>query len=105
VQVTALDPHPEPGKARAEEKRIAKQPTYGGWAQNDPHVYLDALARTITRKTAIADKHHFEGLAEVWLLVCAGLPEHGGAVSTFVRTACLHEKDIDAATDAALEKI
>jgi hypothetical protein len=104
VQVTALEPYPEPGKARAEEKRTATQLLYGGWAQNDPQAYLDSLAQTIARKTSIAEKHSFQGLAAVWLLVCAGLPEHGGVVSTFVMTPCLHEENIDAATGAALQK-
>jgi len=39
IQVTEADPHPEAGKARAEEKRAAgtdTSKTYQGWAQNDP---------------------------------------------------------------------
>ena len=99
VQVTALDPHPEPGKARAQEKRIAgSTPTvYGGWAQTDPQAYLDALVSMIERKIAIAESHSFEwlSLTEVWLLICAGIPVHGAVISTIVMTPLLHAHAIE----------
>ncbi len=108
VQVTALDPHPEPGKARAEEKRVAgPNPTvYGGWAENDPQAYLNALVGTIERKIAIAERHSFEGLGltEVWLLICAGIPQHGAIVSTIVMTPLLHEPTIEIATGRLLQR-
>jgi hypothetical protein len=76
VQVTEIDPHAEPGKARAEEKRIAgkgQDDVYGTWAQNDPQIILDALVRSIKRKAAIANRHSFSEVVEVWLLVCLAL--------------------------------
>jgi hypothetical protein len=108
LQVTVLDPYPEPGKARAQEKRVADASPagYGGFAQNDRQAYLDSLVRTIKRKTAIAERNSFEalGLAEVWLLVCAGIPEHGAVVSTFVNTPILREQDLEVATGGVLHK-
>jgi hypothetical protein len=41
IQVTEIDPHVVPGKARAEEKRIAGQSqgsVYAMWTQNDPRL-------------------------------------------------------------------
>lgn len=108
VQVTTLDPHAKPGKARAQETRIAgvTPSVYGGWAQNNPQVYLDALVRAIERKIEIAEQHSFEGLdlAEKWLLVCAGIPKHGAAVSTTVMTPWLPEHDIERVTGGALQR-
>ena len=108
VQVTMLDPHPEPGKARAREKRIAG-PTpivYGDLAQNNPQIYLDALVSTIKRKIDIAEQHSFEGLdlTEKWLLVCAGIPEPGAAISTTVMTQWLHEHNIERVTGGVLQQ-
>jgi hypothetical protein len=107
VQVTMLDPHSMPGKARAKEKQSAgKTPAvYGGWAQNDPKVYLKSLVRAIKRKIAIVERHSFEGLGltEVWLLVCSGIPEHGAIVSTILMTPWLREHDIEIATGGALQ--
>ena len=106
IQVTEIDPHAEPGKARAEEKRIAgkdQDHVYGTWAQSDPQVILASLARSINRKAAIADRHSFSGVDEVWLLVCAGIPEHGAGVSTFVMTPWLSADDLNAACNSVLE--
>jgi hypothetical protein len=103
-----LDPQPEPGKARGEEKRsVGETPVvYGGWAQNDPQVYLDSLVKAIKRKIAIAERHSFEGLglAELWLLVSAGIPEQGAVVSTMVMTPWLHDHSIEAAIGGDLQK-
>ncbi len=97
-----------PGKARAEEKRIAgKTPTvHGGWAQNDPQVCLDTLVSAIKRKIAIAEQRDFEGLglAELWLLVCSGTPEHDAVISTMVMTPLLHAHNIEAAIGHDLQK-
>lgn len=107
VQVTVLDPHPVSGRARAEEKRIAgKAPVvYGGFAQNSPQVYLDTFASVIKRKITIAEQHDFAGfgLAELWLLVSAGIPEHGAVISTMVMTPWLHEASIETATGNDLQ--
>jgi hypothetical protein len=106
IQVTEIDPHAEPGKARAKEKRTARKgqdDVYGMWAQNDPKIILQSLVRSIERKAAIAERHSFSGVAEVWLLVCAGIPEHGAAVSTYVITPWLSADDMNAACNVALE--
>jgi hypothetical protein len=107
VQVTEIDPHPMPGKARAEEKLVAgKDPNrvYAAWAQNDRCVILDALARSIQKKASIADQHSCSEVPELWLLVCAGIPEHGAAVSTFVMTPWLSADDLNFVSDSLLEK-
>jgi hypothetical protein len=107
IQVTEIDPHCEPGKARAEEKQIAgksQDHVYGMWAQNDPQIILGSLVRSIKRKADIADRHSFSEVAEVWLLVCGGIPEHGAAVSTFVITPWLSADDMNAACNSVLEE-
>jgi hypothetical protein len=107
IQVTEIDPHAETGNARAQEKRIAgkdQENVYGMWAQNDPQMILDSLASNIKRKTAIANRHAFSEVVEVWLLVCAGIPEHGAAVSTFVMTAWLSADDMNTACSSVLEE-
>ncbi|HUI17020.1 MAG TPA: hypothetical protein VL244_05100 [Alphaproteobacteria bacterium] len=106
VQVTEVDPHTLPGTARAQEKAIAKTTPgkpYGMWGQNDPVVVLDALARAITRKAAIAAKHSFDEYKEVWLLLCGGIPEHGAAVSSFIMTPWLSAENLNSATDSLLQ--
>jgi hypothetical protein len=107
VQVTEADPHPEAGKARAQEKRAAGTDTsnvYFGWAQNDPQIILDSLFRSISRKVVIAGRHSFASASEVWLLVCAGIPEHGAAISTFVVTPWLSSADMNRATHGVLQQ-
>ena len=107
VQVTEIDPHTEPGKARAEEKRNAKtdrSSVYFGWGQNDCQVVLNCLARTIERKVKIAARHSFENVREVWLLVSGGIPEHGAVISTFVMTPWLSEANIGRATESVLQR-
>jgi hypothetical protein len=106
VQVTEVDPYILPGSARAQEKAVAKTAPgepYGMWGQNDPRVVVDAIARAITRKVEIAAEHSFDGYNEVWLLLCAGIPEHGAAVSTFVMTPWLSAEDLNSATDSRLQ--
>ncbi len=103
--MTEIDPFTAPGSARAQEKAIAKTAPakpYGMWAQNDPSVVPCAIARTIERKVKIAARHLFNGIDEIWLLVCAGAPEHGAVVSTFVMTPWLAAEDLNAATDDLL---
>jgi hypothetical protein len=107
IQVTEADPHPEAGAARAQEKRAAGTDTskvYAGWAQNDPQVVLDSLFRSISRKVAIVGRHSFASVSEVWLLICAGIPEHGAAISTFVMTPWLSAADMDRATHSVLQQ-
>lgn len=106
VEVTEIDPYTVPGTARGQEKAVANADPgkpYGIWGQNDPSVVLDAIARAITRKVEIAAKHSFDGYSEVWLLLCAGIPEHGAAVTTFVMTPLLSAEDLNSATDNLLQ--
>jgi len=72
------------------------------WGQNNPSVALDAIADRVKRKVEIATRHSFDRLDEVWLLVCAGVPEHGAVVSTFVMTPWLSAEDLNSATDTLL---
>jgi hypothetical protein len=105
VQVTEVDPFTVPGSARAQEKAIAKiaaAKPYFIWGQNDPSVVLSAIARIIKRKVEIAAKHSFDSFDEVWLLACAGEPEHGAVGSTFVVTSWLSAEDLNSATDDLL---
>ena len=106
IQVTEIDPHTEPGRARAEEKRIAgtdRNRVYCGWGQNNPQLVLESLVRTIRRKVKIAAPHSFESVDEVWLLVCGGIPEHGAAISTFVMTSWLSAAEMGHTTDSLLQ--
>ena len=107
IQVTEIDPHLEAGKARGEEKKIAgpdANAIYHGWAQNDSQIVLAALCRAINRKVAIADRHAFSSFNEVWLLICAGIPEHGAVISTFVMTSWLSAEDLNLATNSILQQ-
>ena len=107
VQVTEIDPHAQAGRARAEEKKIAGADTnkpYGGWAQNDPQVMLSSLFRSISRKVAIAAGHSFESVDKVWLLVCAGVPQHGAVISTVMVTQWLSAADLNQTTHVVLQQ-
>jgi hypothetical protein len=107
IQVTEIDPYPERGKARAREKTITKADPgkpYGMLGQNDPSVVLDAIADSVKRKVEIATRHKFDGLDEVWLLICGGVPEHGAVVSTFVMTPWLSAEDLNSATGNLLHQ-
>jgi hypothetical protein len=98
VQVTEVDPNAIPGSARAQEKAIAKTASgkpYAMWAQNGPSIALSAIRRTIKRKVEIAARHSFDRFGEVWLLICAGVPEHGAVVSTFLMTRWLSAEDLN----------
>lgn len=106
VQVTEIDPYVIPGSSRAQEKRVAQSAParpYDMWGQNNPSVVLNAITRTVTRKVEIVTKHSFDGYDEVWLLICAGVPEHGAVVSTFVMTPWLSAEDLNSATDNVLQ--
>jgi hypothetical protein len=106
VQVTEVDPYDPPGSARAQEKAVAKTACgnpYGMWGQNNPAVVRSAIAKAVTRKVKIAAEHSFDGYNEVWLLLCAGLPEHGAAVSTLLITTWLSAEDLNSATDSLLQ--
>lgn len=107
IQVTEADPHLEPGKARAQEKKTAgtdTSKTYHGWAQNDPQIVLNSLSRRVRRKVSIAERHSFASISEVWLLICAGIPEHGAVISTIVMTPWLSAADLNRATDSVLQQ-
>ena len=106
IQVTEVDPYAVPGLARGREKAIAntqpEKPCFM-WGQSDPSVVVNAIERAINRKVEIAAKHPFDGYDEVWLLLCAGIPEHGTVVSTFVMTPWLSGENMNAATDSLLQ--
>ncbi|HXY89643.1 MAG TPA: hypothetical protein VEH75_03375 [Xanthobacteraceae bacterium] len=105
VQVTEFDPYKEAGKARALEKTIAKVDPHKPYCmnrQNDPAVVLDALANSIKRKVDIASQHSFEQFDEAWLLVCAGILEHGAIASTSIMTPWLWVDHMNSATDDLL---
>jgi hypothetical protein len=107
VQVTEVDPYALPGSTRAQEKKVAQADPgkpYGMWGQNDPSAVLNAMARAITRKVEIAAKHSFDGYNEVWLLLCAGIPEQGAAASTLIMTPWLSAEDLNSVTDRLLQE-
>jgi hypothetical protein len=107
IQVTEADPHLEAGRARGREKRAAGTDTskvYHGWAQNDLQIVLGSLSRSINRKVAIAARHSFASVGEVWLLICAGIPEHGAVISTIAMTPWLSAADLNRTTHSALQQ-
>jgi hypothetical protein len=109
VQVTVVDPHRDSGKARAQERRVARgdrSAAYGGRAQNDCLVLRNSLVAAVKRKIAIAERHDLQelGFAEVWLLVCSGIPEHGAVVSTMALTPSLAEDDLERAVSRDLRE-
>src|SRR5579875_3898357 len=107
VRVTEIDAHDRPGFARAQETKDAKAAAggpYSGWAQNNPAVIRDAIKRSIERKVEIAAKHSFDGYNEVWLLLCASIPEPGAVVATFVMPKFLTAEDLNLETDDLLQQ-
>ncbi|HME25091.1 MAG TPA: hypothetical protein VKI44_27820 [Acetobacteraceae bacterium] len=110
VQVTELDTGAVPGRSRGAEKRDARAAretgggVYFGWAPNDPAKMIDAVRASIARKCAIADRHTFDGISEVWLLVSAGVPEIGAVISTSIVTPWLSDADLNNATLPLLEE-
>jgi hypothetical protein len=105
VQVTEIDPHPKPGKARAQERRVIRSNpdvTYGGWGQNDLKVLLDSLFRTVERKADIAAQHSAREEEKTWLLICGGIPD--APVSTFVMSPWLSAVDMNSSTHDILQK-
>jgi len=99
IQVTDIDTGERRGHARANEKRrateaAARGTTYGTWAQNDVTIITSRITETIVRKTRMS----FAGFDEFWLLICAGIPEFGATVSTFVMTPYLDPAALDAAS-------
>jgi len=107
VQVTEIDPYAAPGTTRGQEKAVAKigpGKPYFMWGQNDPSLVVNAIDRAIARKVEIASNHSFDGYDEVWLLLCAGVPERGAVVSTFVMTPWLSADDLNSASDSLLQK-
>jgi hypothetical protein len=105
VQVTDLDTGSRPGKARAEESKLARNAqaqatTYSTWGQNDPAKLVDAFARSVTRKARMS----FSGFDEFWLLICAGVPTSGAIGSTFAMTPWIETSALDTATLPDLER-
>jgi hypothetical protein len=106
IQVTEIDPFAEPGAARAQEKAIAVRVSgqlYGLFAQNDPVVVLNAVSRAVESKVKIAENHLFDGYDEVWLLVCAGVPECGAVASTVIPTRQISASDLNEKTNHLLK--
>jgi hypothetical protein len=103
VQVTILDTGTVAGKSIAAEKQQAKEGlkfhggVYGGWGQTKP---IAAITTAFTKKSAI----DITGFDEVWLLVSAGIPQHGAVVSTFVVTNWLTAEALTTATLEALSR-
>jgi len=99
VQVTIIDP----GGAIAAEKTMATmardangQPgVYATWAQNNLTKVVDAIARSVARKSKISvSPAQFD---QLWLLMCSGVPEPGLLVSTFIMTSWLEIDTLNAA--------
>jgi hypothetical protein len=104
VQVTDLDTGARPGKARAEESKLARDAqaqasTYFVWGQNDQTKLVDAIARSVARKARMS----FSGFDEFWLLICTGVPTSGAIGSTFAMTSWIEVSALDAATLPDLE--
>jgi hypothetical protein len=107
IQVTEVDPYAARGATRAKEKtlaRVAPNKPYFMWGQNDRSVILSAIVCGIERKVQIADRHQFNSVNEVWLLFCAGVPEHGAIASTFIMTPWLSADDMNSSTDHLLKR-
>ncbi len=104
IQVTDLDTGARLGKARAEEMKLARAAqaqasTYFVWGQNDPSELVEAIARSVARKSQMS----FSGFDEFWLLICTGVPTSGAVGSTFAMTPWIQLSTLDAATLPDLE--
>jgi len=105
VQVTDVDTGDFAGEAGRAEMALAKaahrdgKTTYAGWGQNDPDKLVEAFARAIARKSTHSQSWEFD---EVWLLITAGIPQHGRVVSTMVFTPWVSVDALDSATLPAL---
>lgn len=104
VQVTILDTGAVPGKAIAAEKAQAKAAlegggtgVYAGWGNPVP---MDAIVAAITKKA----RARVAGFDEVWLLVSAGIPEHGATIATSLMTQWLTPEALTAATAGLLAR-
>jgi hypothetical protein len=107
LQVTEIDTGEVAGRARRQEKQIARTAmkpeactggVYGAWVESDPNKLVQSVARSISRKVEISKRHDFVNLDEVWLLLCCGIPENGAVASTFIITFGLEVKELDTAT-------
>jgi len=106
IQVTEVDPFVARGVTRAKEKKLSRSAPnkpYFMWGQNDRSAILNAVAHGIERKVQIAERHSFRFVDEVWLLICAGVPEHGAVASTFIMTPWLSADDMNLSTDHLLQ--
>jgi len=104
IQVTEIDPHQKPGKARKQENGLAKAADgrpYGSWAQNDTAMVLGAFRNAVEKKIKIAARYAFDGVDEVWLLMCGGVPE--APVSTFIMSSWISAADLDTVSAADLQ--
>jgi hypothetical protein len=105
IQVTDLDTGSKPGKSRAAESKAAlaaqaKDSTYFIWAENDASKLVEAITRSVERKSRMS----FSGFDEFWLLICAGVPTLGAIGATFTMTPWLLPAKLDAATLPTLER-
>jgi len=98
VQVTILDTGAVPGKAIGAEKTQAKAAlegggagVYAGWGNALP---IDAIVSAITKKA----RARVAGFDEVWLLVSAGIPEHGATIATSFMTHWLTPEALTVST-------
>lgn len=104
LQVTDLDTGGKPGKLRAAESKAAraaqaKESTYFVSAENDTSKLVEAIARSIERKSRMS----FSGIDEFWLLICAGVPTTGAIGATFAMTPWLTPATLDATSLSKLE--
>lgn len=102
VQVTEVDTGAVQGEARGEEKRLARVAgagkPYFSWGQNDPAKMIAGLKRSVQVKALRTPA----GFDEAWLLICAGVPEHGAAVSTLLSTPWITPEALTTATASIL---
>jgi hypothetical protein len=107
LQVTELDTGSVPGQSRGKEKIAAREAenqcggVYFSWAQNDQAKVLEAIVRTISRKSVMTPVAKVD---EVWLLISCGVPELGAVVSTFIMTSWVDVAALNTATLSQLSK-
>ena len=104
IQVTELDTGSVLGRSRGEERKVAQQASggvYSTWAQNDPAKVLEAIERSIARKSRMTQAAGFD---DVWLLISCGIPELGSVGSTIVMTPSLDVAALNNVTLGQLSK-
>jgi hypothetical protein len=100
IQVTEVDPFPQPGTRGRERAQVhaSASGVVGNYAQNNTCAALDAICRAIERKTRITPAQ--SQFNEVWLLLCLGVPD--APTSTFVPTSPLSLPDLNEKTTGRL---